>query len=348
MNIFLQDAFSTLQMTSAIERVPYIPDGLGALGIFTPTPIRTRALAVEERNGVLGIIPTSERGSPVSTERDTERRVMRYFEVPRITQGDTITADEIAGIRAFGQETELMQVAAEVARRLSGPTGLLSNVRFTHEHMRLAAVQGRLIDADGTVLYDWFDEFGITPAAPFYFNLLAEASGTLRPLCNKIVRSIARSAKGLFNTSTRVVALCGDDFYDKFTNHPDVIKTFLNWSAAQDLRDGSQGAAFSTFNFAGIDWVNYRGSDDGSSIKIADDEVRFFPKTPGVFEQAMAPAETFEFVNTPGQNFYVIPIIDRDRNMFWRQEVYSYPLFICKRPDVLRKGSMDAAPGGGG
>ena len=41
---------------------------------------------------------------------------------------------------------------------------------------------------------------------------------------------------------------------------------------------------------------------------------------------------------------YVIPIPDRERNMFWRQEVYSYPLFICKRPDTLRKGFSDALP----
>ena len=32
--------------------------------------------------------------------------------------------------------------------------------------------------------------------------------------------------------------------------------------------------------------------------------------------------------------------------MWWRSEVYSYPLFICKRPDVLRSGLADALPGG--
>jgi hypothetical protein len=41
----------------------------------------------------------------------------------------------------------------------------------------------------------------------------------------------------------------------------------------------------------------------------------------------------------------VIPIFDRDRNMWFRNEVYSYPLFICKRPDTLRKGFADALGG---
>jgi hypothetical protein len=66
--------------------------GLGALNIFTDNPIRTTALGVEERDGVLNLIQTSERGTPVNTERTTEKRKMRYFETPRITQGDTIWA----------------------------------------------------------------------------------------------------------------------------------------------------------------------------------------------------------------------------------------------------------------
>jgi hypothetical protein len=52
--------------------------------------------------------------------------------------------------------------------------------------------------------------------------------------------------------------------------------------------------------------------------------------------------ESFDFVNTPGKDMYVLPIFDRDRNMWWRQEVYSYPLFICKRPEVLYSGRAGA------
>ena len=72
--------------------------------------------------------------------------------------------DEIQSVRAFGQETEVMQLQTEVARRLAGPTGLQSNMEFTFEHMPLAVIQGLLIDADGSTLFDWFAEFGITVA----------------------------------------------------------------------------------------------------------------------------------------------------------------------------------------
>ncbi|WP_254616499.1 major capsid protein [Burkholderia metallica] len=338
LDVFHQDPFTTIQLTAAVDKYPFQPQGLGELDIFEPDPIRTTALAVEQRQGQLVVIPTSPRGAE-GTQRVTEQRQARYFEVPRLMHDDTIYANEIQNIRAFGTESELMQVQVEVARRMNGPTGILRNIEYTWEYHRLAAVQGMLLDKDGSVIYNWFDEFGITPPTEIPFNLSAQAQNTLRPLVNSIRRSMARKSQGAFTPSTRVFALCGDEFYDEFTNHDDVIRTFVNWSAAADLRDDRQGAAFDAFPFAGVTWLNYRGSDDNSTIKIPDDKVKFFPVgAPGIFRCAYAPGESFEWVNTPGKPTYVIPIFDRDRNSWWKMEAYSYPLHICTRPEVLFTG----------
>lgn len=343
LDIFHQDPFTSIQLTAAVERVPYQPVGLGELGIFDPMPIRTKALTVEERTGKLTLIPTSPRGAPL-VERTTEKRKVRYFDVPRIAKEDTITADELQSIRAFGTESELMQVQAEVARRLNGPTGLLRDVEYTWENMRLGAVQGILVDADGaSVLYNWFDEFQITQPTEVAFNLAAQTANSLRPIINGIVRGMARAAQGAFTPMTRVYALCADDFYDAFVNHTDVIRTFINWSDARDIRGGNQGAAFGAFEFAGVTWLNYRGSDDSSTIAVPAGKVKFFPvNAPGVFQVAYSPAETFDFVNTPGKPQYVLPIFDRDRNAWWKMEVYSYPLFVCTRPEILFRGRIGA------
>lgn len=338
LDIFNQDAFSTIQLTDAIDKFPYHPQALGQLNIFEPNPVRNTALAVEQRQGQLVLIPFSERGQE-GTQRTTEKRQMRYFDIPRLMTSDTIYANELQNIRAFGTESEFMQVQAEVARRLSGPAGLTANIEYTWEFQRLAAIQGLALDSDGTVLYNWFDEFGITQPDATAFNLSAGTANSLRPIINGIKRTMARKSQGAFTPSTRVYALCGDTFYDEFVNHPDVIRTFLNWNDAAQLR-GNQGAAFDSFDFAGITWLNYRGSDDNSTLKIPDAEVKFFPVgAPGVFRVAYAPGESFEWVNTPGKPMYVMPIQDRDRNSFWKMEVYSYPLHICTRPEVLLSGT---------
>lgn len=343
MDIFHTDPFSMMELTSTIERVPYQPGYLTGLGIFTDNPIRTIALAVEERNGVLSIIPTSQRGEPPKADRTTEKRTLRYFSTPRLMQGDTLEAHEIQSIRAFGSESELMQVQLEVARRLAGPTGLMANMAYTYENMALGAVQGILLDADASVLYNWYDEFGFVAPAEVAFNLAVGTANTLRPLVNGIVRSMARASKGAMTPASGVLALCGDLFWDQFTNHPDVIRTYLNFQDARDIRGGNQGGAFTSFEFADVTWTNYRGSDDNATIKIPDDKVKFLPtNSPGVFERALSPYESFEFVNTPGKEFYVQPIFDKDRNMWWRQELYSYPLYICKRPETLQTGRAGA------
>lgn len=341
LDIFRQDPFSTFQLSAqAIERVPFLPQGLGELNIFAPNPIRTTHVGVEERDGVLSLIKTSPRGTPPQQERTTEKRTMRYFETKRIAEGDTVYASELQNIREFGTESVLMQVQTEVARRLDGPTGILKHVEYTWENMRLGAIQGQLLDADGTVIYDWFDEFGIAAPAEVGFNLAANTEFSLRPICNEVVRGMSRAAQGAFTPQSQIYGICGDDFWDALTNHVDVVKTFYNWQAAQELRGGT---AFQAMYFGGIYWFNYRGSDDNSTIKIPDDKVKFFPvKAPAVFEVSWAPADRMEFVNTPGKEVYVYPIFDRDRNQWWRMEAYSFPLFMCKRPGVLWSGRSEA------
>jgi hypothetical protein len=342
LDIFNQDPFSTVTLTAAVDKYPYEPQALGELKIFDDDPIRTTALVVEQRQGKLIVVPLSERGE-AGTQRTTEKRQARYFEVPRLRHEDTIFANELQNIRAFGTESELMQVQDEVARRLSGPTGLLKNIENTWEFQRLAAVQGLFTDYDGTVMYNWFQEFGITQPTEVGFNLAAGTANSIRPICNQIVRSMARAAQGSFTSNTQVWALAGDTFYDQFVNHPDVIRTFINWSDARDIRGGNVGGAFTAFDFAGIKWLNYRGSDDNVSIKIPNDKVKFFPVgAPGIFRRALAPGESFQWVNTPGKPVYVIPIMDRDRNEWVKLETSSYPLHICTRPEVLQSGRQEA------
>lgn len=339
MNVFRQDPFTAISLTSFVERTPYLPTGLGALGLFDDLPIRTTALAVEERTGQLVVIPTSPRGA-APTERVTEKRKARYFEAPRLAHGDTVSASELQNVREFGQESVLMQVQTEMARRLAGPTGLTSNMEYTWELHRLGAVQGILLDSDGSTLYNWFDEFGITPPTEVAFDLAAKTAGTLRPKCNAIVRAMMRAAQGAWGPQTRVQAIVGDDFWDGLVTHPDVEKTYLNWSEAQELR---KGTAFAAMPFGGIDWMNYRGSNDNSTIAVGPTKAKFFPVgAPGVFQRALAPGESVDWVNTPGKPIYVQPIFDLARNWWWRMEVYSYPLHICTRPDVLQSGKSGA------
>lgn len=352
LDVFRGDAFTTMAMTGGIEKTPFLPTGIGALGIFDPEPIRATAVAIEERAGVLSLIAASERGAPPA-QRTAERRKMRYFDVPRLMKGDTIRASELQNVREFtGPDGNLVtleiQLQDELARRLSGPTGLQRDMEYTREFHRLGAISGILYDSDGaTVIYNWADEFGIALPAEINFNLAAGAAaetGTIRAQCNAVIRGMARASGGAFTGATRVFGLCGDLFFDGISNHQDVRKTYLATMEAKEQRRGADPIAdgalgFQSFDYGGITWVNYRGSDDGSTVGIPTAKVKFVPKgAPGIFREVMAPGESFEWINQPGKKEYVNIIFDKDRNEWVKPELTAYPLMICTRPGVLFSG----------
>jgi hypothetical protein len=267
---------------------------------------------------------------------------MFHFDVPRLMHEDTIFVSELQNIRQFGTTDVPMQLEAEVARRLTGETGLLASLEYSKESMRLAALGGYCVDPKtGSVLFDFNAEFGITPNVEIAFDFANAQIGDVRRKCNEIVRAIARKAQGAFMPNTEVIALCSSEFFDALVTCPEVRQTYLNWSAAADLR-GNTGGAFSKFSFAGISFIDYRGSDNLTDIVIPSGTCRIFPDAPGLYQHVMAPGESADFLNEPGRDVYVLPILDLQRRTFFKMEAYSYPLMLPVRPEVLFKARAGA------
>lgn len=329
MDIFQNDAFSMVSMTAAVEKTPYVPQFLRTLNIFEPEPIDTEYVSIEKRENVLALIQTSERGAPLA-ERSEEKRDLRAFRTVRLAKGETIQAREIQNIRAFGNESELQRVEQRIAR---SQVRLRADMELTHEHMRVGAIQGIVLDADGSTLINWFNEWSIAQPGETDF-VLGTATTDVRGKCHTVTRAAQVASKGAWIEGvTYLGALTSDTFFDKLINHAEVKATYNNWEAAAALREN---IAFRDFVFGGIRWFNYRGTDDGSTISIASGKAKFFPiNAPGVFKVAQSPGESFDVVNTMGQEIYSMLIMDRDRNMWVRPELYSYPLYMCTRPEML-------------
>lgn len=342
LNIFRGDAFSTVSLINAMENVEFLPQRLDQIGIFTPSPIRTESVAVEIRqNGSLSIIPVSPRGAP-AIESTKGRRHIRSFGTHRVAKKDTILASELAFVRDFGEEQKVMELQKELARRWTGPSGLTTNVRATMEHMRLGCIQGKMIDADGTVLEDWttaFDAPGqpATTIPTITFNFTTLNDGSLKEKLVKLTRDIARNSDGVWTAQTKIHVLCGDDFFDALAKNPEIRNDNKNRLARANQVDGYD--AYGTIEYEGYVFENYRGTDDESTIAIKSDEAHAFPiNTLGAFEHVMAPGESFQDLGQLGREFY--PMITPDltgHDMHVDIEVRSYPLFMCKRPKMLRK-----------
>lgn len=327
-DVFNGDAFSLVSLTTALERVPFKPQLLGQLGIFAPRPISTTSFAVEAYNGALNVIPTTPRGAP-PVQATPGGRSVRDFRTVRLAKGDRLNASEIQNLRAFGSESELENVQVEAMRRM---VRLRDDLDLTLERHRLGAILGIVLDADNAPLYNWFTEWGIAQPTEIDFALGTEGTD-VRKKIRDAKRAMQKAAQGAWTPGTRVGALVGDDFFDALLNHKSVKETRLNNERAPLLENVE---AYSSAEIEGVTWINYRGTDDGTTLAIDTDAAKFFPiGAPGVFEHVMGPGETFDTVNTPGRPFYAMTIPDEKRNSFVDLEVYSYPAMVCTRPKML-------------
>ena len=335
MDVFKSDLFAATSLTAAVDKFGYVPSFLSDSlpGLVTYTPVMTTAVFIEERANAPALIQTTQRGAPPK-QKGGDSRTARGFKTLRHALSSRIMSDELQNIRAFGTTTELKTLQMEIGRRM---LKMRMDFALTKEAWMLNMVQGYVKDADGTQIYDWASEFGQSRQAEVAFNFAGAAVGAIRLAANGIVRSTLRQLQGLGGNGVKVVALCGDTFYDDLTTSTEVRQTYLNWAAAADLRD-KVGAPFEVFPFAGVLWVNYRGTDDNSTVAIATDKAKFFPIGAGIFEWALSPAERFDFVNTPGQEMYSWIVPDLDRQMFADIEMYTYPLPVCTMPQALGSG----------
>ena len=338
LDVFNGDAFSVTSLTKSVDLLGYVPGFLGSIdGLFDPTPVRTKEVWIEGRSTSAALIQTSPRGS-APKQVGGDNRNAKAFNTVRLADASRVNADEIQGIRAFGQEQAVKDLQLEVARR---QLKIKRNFDLTKEHMRLGCVQGLVQDADGSTIYSWFDEFGVVANSVIVFPFAGIAAGTtqegaIRKICNQVTRSTLRALKGLGGNGVRVHALCGDEFWDELTTSPEVRHTYQAQLAIALQND--VGGAFESFRYGQIMWHNYRGTDDNSTVAVSSTGVRFFPVGAGIFQVAQAPAERFEFVNTPGQETYSWIVLDKDRDMWADVEVYSYPLHVCVLPAALNSG----------
>ena len=160
-NLFANPAFSMANLTAAINLVPNRYGRLEGLNLFPEKPTRFRQIIIEERNGVLNLLPTMPPGSPGTVGTRGKRKV-RSFVIPHIPHDDVVLPEEVQGIRAFGSETELETLAGVLARHLET---MRNKHAITLEHLRMGALKGEILDADGSTIYNLYDEFGIDATA---------------------------------------------------------------------------------------------------------------------------------------------------------------------------------------
>jgi hypothetical protein len=340
-DLFSSDGFSLQSLTAAINEIDHVPARSGQL-VFAregvTEGVTTLSITIERVGDTLTLLSTLPRGAP-ATKLTPERRKLYSFEIPHLLAGDTIYADSVQNVREFGTPNITVTVQSKLTDVL---TKLSARLDYTLENHRLGALKGQIIDADGvTVLTDLSEAFGYLNsdgvAGPETFNfeldLLATESGDIRLKAQAVSRYMDRHAKVVLPPNALKWAFCGDNFFDKLISRQDVKDCWVNTDAAAAVLGGNY--AFGVFEFGGIMWENYRGSDDGTTISIPSDEARFFyVNVPELYRESFAPADYIDTVNTVGLPKYARSAPDRMGRSV-EVEAQSNPLPLCIAPATL-------------
>lgn len=317
--------FSLETLTAAINEMPHKPTQLGDSGLFEYDGVATLTVEIEKDGYTLDIVSTAARGAP-GASMGRAHRDLRTFRIPHIPMNDQVMADEVQGVRQFGTTDQPEPLEARINQVLAIGKGKLD---YTLEYHRVGALKGIVYDKDGSVLYNFFDEFGVAQQT-HDFNL-DNGDTDVREECDIALEKISDHLGGVMMTGA--VAWCGKTFFRDVVGHPSVKQTYLNQAQAAELRTQLPDSV----DIGGIIFRRYRGNLGGTAM-IGDNDCHIVPTgVSGLLIGRFAPAPYNETVNTVGLPFYA-KAIEKRNGTGWDLEMQTNPLHVCTRPRAIIKG----------
>jgi len=298
-NPFASGGYSLAEMTRAINILPNIYTRLGQMGLFRFQGITQRSVIMEQREGILSLLPSAELGAP-ATVGSREARSMRSFAIPWIPHDDVILPQDIQGVPALGSGDTADPLVALMMRKLT----LMRNKHAqTREYMEINALRGIAKDGAGTTLYNYFTEFGITQTSIDF--VLGTAGTKVQQKSRDAIRAIEVALKG--ETMSNVHALVSPEFFDKLIGHSSAQTAYQYYSAngGNPLREDVRR----NFNAFGIMFEEYNASVTlaGGTVERlipAGEGIAFPMGTIDTFTTYGAPANMIQTANTIGLELY--------------------------------------------
>lgn len=338
---FNDSIFGVADLTDWVDERKYVSRALSLLVPFEERGVMTDEVLIEHRQRTLNLLPFVARGGP-PTRRGTDKRTMRGLRIPAHKAARRIDADTLLKVRAPG-ELRKWGYRELVNEALADMMDELQNTKEVHISNLL---QGFSADpVTGTVLYDYFDEAGITqePEIDFDLDNASPAAGALTQAINTMLRTMRDNAEDI--DVSNVVGLCSGGFWDLLVTHPEVTSSYAvtaNEPGTEFLRERMAEGAF---RWRGVTWIQNSRSLGGTAL-VPTDKVLLFPITDGLYKRRYAPADFFiEGVTDQevlGREFYVPPItidpMHPSAPEYVEVELRSFPLNYIVRSAVLMIG----------
>lgn len=271
-------SLEVIDQTQAIERIPMKPGLIGSLGLFAEEVVATDAISFDVRENTLGLLDDHLRNVAQKNGNEDQPFSVHTLAIPHYPIAKTIGREKLAGVRAFGQEGELV-IAQAVAGEL---TRQAERHDVQEEYLKAAMVLQGVVVTNNYGTINMATEFGVTrPTQAIPANGVGLAAA---------IRAATNTSKTNLKTGGRVagyVLFAGVEMFEAILTSPEVAAAYGFTGATGNnplLNElGSVAAGYTAFRFGNVDIVLY---DDtftnkaGASVSVlASDEGVLVPRT---------------------------------------------------------------------
>lgn len=246
--------------TDAINLIKPIPQLISSLGLFKAAPVATNVIQFDYKEDTFNILSDKQRNTAGKNTMSSEFYRMHSLPIPHYPVENSITYNELSGIRGFGIDTE-RTIETAVADELERQA-----VRHDihNEYLRAAMLlNGQVVTTHfGTI--DVYNEFGVTRQT----EAINMGSGVL----SGFLSATQKAKRGLKNGSQvrGYICLCGASFFNQLINTAEVKAAYTNSQAngnplRNELWEAMSG--YTVFRYGNIDFVLYTDEfTDGSGL----------------------------------------------------------------------------------
>ena len=315
--------FGVQALTTAVNKIDPGASQIRELGIFEPEYLTTTYADIEFQDGKVHLVASKERGT-AGQSVESPKRTVRTVKIPHLPIHDVIRADDVQNLRAFGT-TQAATVMDKVNEKLAGGK---SDLEYTREHLMLGALQGKILDADGSVILDINTDFKITRKTQDIE--LSKDTTKVGAVLDKLLSEQRQKFNGAQVRGW--VVYCGAEFLSALKEHKSIFEVYKRFDEARAYREGDTLNP-SEFVHKGIRFIEY-ANHFGSAADIGADKAILMPVGRNLYKEYFAPADMNATVNTRALPYYASrEKLQHDKG--WSLHMQSNPLPIALRPELL-------------
>ena len=262
--------------TDAINRIPFQPNLISALGLFAEDTVNSDSVTFDERDNRLLVLDDKLRNTDAKNGVDPKEYKPHLLPVPHYPVEGSITVKQLKGIRNYDTDVEQAiegAVAEELEKQVANHD---THLEYLQAKMLTA---GELVTENfGTI--NMFSEFGVTKKESA-IDFSASAP-TLESQFRALTTQIKKSYTG--GRLRGYALLCGADFFTAFTSDADIREGYVVAGQNSPLRNelGEVANGYTSFQFGNITLIQYDDvftKQDGTTDQpLADDEAVLIPR----------------------------------------------------------------------